>query len=151
MVNLEGERMRAQVHCTGISGLEGRTTSLLQPLQTARAPSIPSWTNDSWILIHSSSLSFPLSCWETKLQYFIILSLYCVFYLSLLCCLVWVFFQKPYLFLPAICIPGKTIKCYSAPLPTFKISVLYSCHAAGFISLELNAEIPLTVWLLVFP
>lgn len=40
--------------------LQGLGQFSLWPLQPARAPSIQSWTNGSWILIHSSGLSFLL-------------------------------------------------------------------------------------------
>ena len=152
MVSLVGESPREQVHSAGIPRLEGRTISLLQPFQPARAPSVQNQTNDSWILIHSSTLSFPLSCWEAKLQYFIILLLYWVFYLSLV-----VLPSFGHLFKSPSCsyllfvFLVKTTNRYNVPLPTLgKIPMLYSCCTSGFINLEPNAEIPLTALIYMF-
>lgn len=150
MVSLIGESPREQVHSAGVPRLKGRTISLLQPLQPARAPSVQNQTNDSWILIHSSALSFPLSCWEAKLQYFIILPLYCVFYLSLVVLpSFWHLFKSPtcsYLLFVFLVKPPIAIMYLSQPLGRYPCCIL----AASFINLGLKAEIPLTALIYMF-
>lgn len=155
MVSLIGESPREQVHSAGVPRLEGRTISLLQPLQPARAPSVQNQTNDSWILIHSSALSFPLSCWEAKLQYFIILPLYCVFYLSLVVLpSFWHLFKKKrfccstcsYLLFVCLVKPPIAIMYLSQHLGRYPCCIL----AASFINLELKVEIPLTALIYMF-
>lgn len=61
------------------------------------------------------------------------------------------FFSKALLILPTICILGKATNSNNVLLSTYgKISSLHSCHTATFINLELNAEIPLTVLIILF-
>lgn len=75
----------------------------LWPLQSAGTPSIRSWTNGSWILIHSSGLCFLLHAGRPNYSILLFcLFTVCFIYLCL-CCLVlepfFFFFQMLYLFL----------------------------------------------------
>lgn len=84
--------------------------------------------------------------WGQITVFYYFASLLCILFISVVLPSFGHFFQKPYAFLPAICILGKTTNRYNVLLPTFeKISPLYSCHGASFINLELKAETPLTV------
>lgn len=68
-----------------------------------------------------------------------------------MCCLVFGIFSKALLILPTICILGKATNSNNVLLSTYgKISSLHSCHTATFINLELNAEIPLIVLIILF-
>ena len=92
--------------------------------------------------------SFLLGGQITVFYYFA--SLLCILFISVVLPRFLAFFQKLYLFLPAICILGKTTSRYDVPLPTIgKISMPYSCHIASFINLELNAGIPCTALIFI--
>lgn len=127
MVSLTEERMRQWVHSTGIrAGRENNQLALAS--RNSQAPSVQNQTHDSWILIHSSSLSFPPSCWEAKLQYFYYFaSLLCILFISVVLPSFWHFFQKPYSFsllFVFLVKPPIAIMYFSQPMGKFLHCIL---------------------------
>lgn len=142
--------MRKCVHSAGIRvGRENNQRGSSISKQPGSISSKPNtWLTNSNPFFYSQLPSFML--WGQITVFYYFASLLCILFISVVLPSLGHFFQKPNPFLPAICILGKTTNRYNVLLPNFKkISPLYSCHAASFINLELNAETPL-FWFFLF-